>query len=1211
MREEGANIFGVMSMGSPDGTGQVVDGASHSTGECNRRTVGTMLTLTFSPGSESATKRASSTSTMARPPNFPPPKTDKPRPHVCTTCMRSFARLEHLKRHERSHTKEKPFECPECTRCFARRDLLLRHQQKLHSTTTPSSRPRSGRRESVAAVANGRVRKNSTASATAMRPRANTLSHVDTATLGMLVNGNGNFGRSPSFLSGPEAGHHHGVSLAPGTAGGYPSFRGMPSEDPASLLGLSKLETHGLSVDLSGGLRTAPASGGYGAELGMNGLAFGRDPSNTINPHALHMHGLGMDPSGSPFHHMFADMSASNAMNGEDGSFDWIAEGFENHIHFGQANETAIMDSSPSAMSTNSPTGTNDMGGGDGALTHVHPMASSASSMWPHTITAQGPMVQSPMGMDLTSNFSEMVAAPIGTVSPKSLLAQGGGSALDMNLPTPPDLSAMNVAPGHAGMQYVGFQLPLSRDGGASTASTASADSSLRQSSITTVSSDLISDHIRCVLIAGLSQNAGFGQRKYSPATVSSALSPESGSRPKRFNVASFPSTHDLQRYVSAYIRYFHPHLPFLHIPSLNFESPEYTSPISLVSAPPQFSQTAVAGGGGCLILSLAAIGALYEHEMGPSKELFECAKRLISNYLEERRKANMAKTQFAPRHHAEREDTPLWLVQAMLLNVIYGHNCGDKTAAELASNHCAALVSLARGAELARPSRTGAASSSPSGSSLALHVPAVPMGGGLPLNGWRSMVPDHRDETDWYEWKVMEERKRTLYAVFILSSMLVTAYNHPPALTNSEIRLDLPCDEELWAAESAPAWRNLGGAAMAESKSITFAGALTHLLMAAQRQQRRKSSAVAQPPVVLPAESELKPSTFGCLILVNALHNYIWETRQRHLGRQWTSNEIEQMHAHIEPALRAWQAAWASNPSHSLERPNPFGAGPLSADCIPLLDLAYVRLFVNLGRSKEALWQRDYDAVAQELAKGPESLQGSDSSSPPQQQQTTSGISPGHRQDPNGGGSDAMPDMPTMENRGPLDLAPSQSSRRERHLRKAAFYAADSLLMSDKLGLSFTEHTSRELPTQSAICAFDCAQVLAEWMTTVQERVGKYLGVIGRDELDLMQVPAVLLLEDEDRKLIQRIDEVLTGVEHKVEAGAILAAAHDGGYGSKILLLTAHLLEREAVWPGKPPDMYHHRHANTGAVVKVMARSLETQAVHIKERALASVTNV
>src|SRR5271154_4629472 len=109
--------------------------------------------------------------------SFPPPKTDKPRPHVCGTCGRSFARLEHLKRHERSHTKEKPFECPECARCFARRDLLLRHQQKLHLTSTPSSRPRTGRRESAAGVSTGRVRKNSAANSNTVstRPRANTL----------------------------------------------------------------------------------------------------------------------------------------------------------------------------------------------------------------------------------------------------------------------------------------------------------------------------------------------------------------------------------------------------------------------------------------------------------------------------------------------------------------------------------------------------------------------------------------------------------------------------------------------------------------------------------------------------------------------------------------------------------------------------------------------------------------------------------------------------------------------------------------------------------------------------------------------------------------------------------------------------------------------------------------------------------------------------
>lgn len=57
----------------------------------------------------------------------------KPRLFVCQVCTRAFARLEHLRRHERSHTKEKPFSCGVCQRRFSRRDLLLRHAQKLHA----------------------------------------------------------------------------------------------------------------------------------------------------------------------------------------------------------------------------------------------------------------------------------------------------------------------------------------------------------------------------------------------------------------------------------------------------------------------------------------------------------------------------------------------------------------------------------------------------------------------------------------------------------------------------------------------------------------------------------------------------------------------------------------------------------------------------------------------------------------------------------------------------------------------------------------------------------------------------------------------------------------------------------------------------------------------------------------------------------------------
>jgi hypothetical protein len=663
-----------------------------------------------------------------------------------------------------------------------------------------------------------------------------------------------------------------------------------------------------------------------------------------------------------------------------------------------------------------------------------------------------------------------------------------------------------------------------------------------------------------------MSTPTGFNHRKYSQPASGLLNSRELFRSSNGFNTSGqLPSTSDLQRYISAYITYFHPHIPFLHIPTLNFQAPEYTNNLRTPSGHLNLSSTGVAGGGGCLILSMAAIGALYEYDTAASKDLFEAAKKMIQLYLEERRKADMSAA--LNRSNSSRDNsvhnTPLWLVQAMLLNVIYGHTCGDKTSADIASTHCAALVSLARAAELTHHLDPKNLPQD--------HLSAATSGSDsrTDTDNWMSPSFDQpKERRDWLNWKVVEERKRTLYAIFVLSSFLVSAYNHAPALTNSEIRLDLPCEENIWAAESPQAWKKMGGQIASQQSSNLFFGGQDDL-----------------------SNSENRPSTFGCLVLIYSLHNYIWETRQRHMGRQWTAQETDAMQAHIEPALRAWQAAWASNPVHSLERPNPFGAGPLSADSIPLLDLAYVRLFVNLGRCKEAFWQRDWNGMADELARGTEIFQHLDTTmNDVVDPSLTAHIDTRRDSIADLGVSDlAISNTPTQHQ--PMqsleNMYKTGQTRREKHLRKAAFYAADSISMSDRLGNTFAEFSSRELPIQCAMCAFDCAQVLAEWITTVQERVGPYLGILGRDDSDLTQVPGVMLLEDEDIKLVDKIKEILRSIESKMarqvqgnnSMSALsvmqrLPSAVEGGYGCKILIATASLLDRAAVWPGELPHI-------------------------------------
>ena len=882
-------------------------------------------------------------------------------------------------------------------------------------------------------------------------------------------------------------------------------------------------------MDISDALHAAPPMAGFGG-FEMDQLF--TPGGNTINPAQLHFGGPVTSP---PSNNLLSfppwnDLLGNIPMNND---FSWIRDWDEQMRS--QANEHAIDESSPSRFSSAA-----SQSGFSEAVVDA-PNGINHLSWGPGDMNGQALLSPGALNLDgLGSGLPTLDNQP-DTMSPQHLF--GPTTSVE---PYFDAMMAQTTLSDHHTISGMQFNFPHNAlptfDSDSPSVSSTSMTGSARHSSVTSVSTETITDATRQALLVSLSQVPGHGhtQRKFSTPSISSPLSPHGIAQGP-----TLPATADLQRYVNAFIQYFHPHLPFLHIPTLSFDSPDFVNNVRPGSSHGNLEYTGVSGGGGCLILAMAAIGALHEYDHQVARELFDSAKKMIQCYLEERRRADLSAAvngQQLFSQEGSAHNTPLWLVQAMLLNVVYGHFSGDKTTADIASTHCAALVSLARAAELARPKVDDTR-----------YSPKVKLED--------SGANYSQLHSQWIHWKEAEERKRTLFAVFILSSLLVTAYNQPPAIMNSEVCLDLPCDEDLWTAESAQEWLSRGGAQAAQATAMPFEGALLTLLRANQRQQGFGN------------EPQLKPSTFGCLVLINALHNYIWETRSRHNGRQWTAQETESMFSHIEPALNAWQAAWKSTQHHTLERPNPSGRGPLSADSIPLLDLAFVRLFVNLGRSKEAFWMRDFEVMAEELARGVEIVQHADDSP-----ERSSSDSPKHSPNAVSGSSD------TNYRRQSQATSSTHTSKRERHLRKAAFYAADSLLIAAKWNLTFADATSHELPIQSAMCFFDCCQVLAEWACTVQERVGRYLGVLGQADIDYTQVPAIMLLETEDVELLGKIEHICSMMEEKMLQHANLMSTLDlgnnhmdslsglvnRGLGSRILKVVGLMLEKAAVWPGK-----------------------------------------
>jgi len=158
-----------------------------------------------------------------------------------------------------------------------------------------------------------------------------------------------------------------------------------------------------------------------------------------------------------------------------------------------------------------------------------------------------------------------------------------------------------------------------------------------------------------------------------------------------------------------------------------------------------------------------------------------------------------------------------------------------------------------------------------------------------------------------------------------------------------------------------------------------------------------------------------------------------------------------------------------------------------------------------------------------------------------------------------------AHPSAPTLPHATP-------NSKRDKQLRQAAWYAADHLAMTDTLAIQETAgtFTCRELPIQSALCAFEGAQVLAEWLTTVQIRVVPYVGLLGCETCDIDGPETQMMLQAEDRKLIAKVTDMLRAAESKMSLDhgrKDHPFVSNSSLGPTLLRVSAYVLDKGVVW--------------------------------------------
>ena len=330
------------------------------------------------------------------------------------------------------------------------------------------------------------------------------------------------------------------------------------------------------------------------------------------------------------------------------------------------------------------------------------------------------------------------------------------------------------------------------------------------------------------------------------------------------------PEVTVLNRYLSTYFNLFHRHMPFLHTASFD---------PSRVSA--------------ALLLSVLSIGALYTFEQDQAYMLHIGSKLLVGQFL-------VNKEDFSSRK------SPLWAMQATLLNMIFASWSGDPKGLEWACSVKSLVANMV------------------AGNRYELN---------LRCDAREGVLPKHA------EWVEDEQCRRTYYAVYIFFGLLTMTYNHTPAISFNEFdTLELPSSETLWALDvnQSAIWHE----SMKTTNIITFQESHCNLFQG----------------------EPARYSAFATRVMINALFLEVWYHKRCPEALQDVVTEYK-----LRLALESWEKSLEICEPETVvvQLSAPHRGHPLIFNAMAVYRNTTARLMVDLKSVQEALRYHDPYEVA------------------------------------------------------------------------------------------------------------------------------------------------------------------------------------------------------------------------------------------------------